>query len=281
MAGSYLPALPAAKQTPAMIVAQPEIDSRLDYLSDPDKLSFDADGGYAANLELPFVEGTALALDRALTLPTALFRDAPRPELSLQGIAEGAVSTGQMLTLAINDRPAMQVTLQPGPLELTCPIDRVLAQTPPGVRVSFSITPAAPAAKITLSRLILRGLAPAHTAVPLRLTQPSITCIHLQGDVSCHITVPPDATLVQLPVLFTPDMLDLRVNGAVAPVVPLRDRYYVLAGLRLSPGTYDVRARFRGLAWANAISLIAGLATLSGIIALTFRNLGGRRLGRR
>jgi hypothetical protein len=279
MAGSYLPALPSAKQTPAMIVAQPEIDSRLDYLSDPDKLSFDADGGYAANLELPFVEGTALAFDRALTLPAALFRDAPRPELYFQGVAENV--GGQMLTLAINDRPAMQVTLQPGPLELTCPIDRVLAQTPPGVRVSFSIKPAAPAAKITVSRLILRGLAPAHTAVPLRVTQPSITCIHLQGDVNCHITVPPDATLVQLPMLFTPDMLDLRVNGVVAPVIPLLDRYYVLAGLRLSPGTYDVRARFRGLAWANAVSLIAGLATLSGIIALVLRNSGGRRLGRR
>jgi hypothetical protein len=93
--------------------------------------------------------------------------------------------------------------------------------------------------------------------------------------------VPADATLVQLPMLFTPDMLDIRVNGAVAPVVPLRDRCYVLAGLRLSPGTYDVRARFRGLAWANAVSLITGLATLSGIIAMLFRNSRGRRLLRR
>ena len=256
MESSYLPALASAKQTPASIAADPEIDSRLDYLADPVKLSFDADGGYAANLELPFVaDDRALKLDEPFTLPAALFRDAPRPELYLQAAAEG---TG-VLTIAINDRPAMQLTIQPGPLELTCPL-------PPGARVTFSIS--AKTTRVVVSRLILRGLAPAHTAVPLRVTQPAITCIHLEGDVHCHITIPPDATLVQLPVLFTPDMVDVRVNGSAAPVVPLRDRHYVLAGLRLSPGSYDVRAHFRGLAWANVVSLIAVLATLSGIIAV-------------
>jgi hypothetical protein len=93
-----------------------------------------------------------------------------------------------------------------------------------------------------------------------------LLCARQGLTVSCHITVANHATNVQLPLLFYPDLLDVRINGVPAPYFPLRSEPFLLASVRLDPGVCDVTGRFRGLAWANAISAIAWIGMLAGFI---------------
>ncbi len=97
-------------------------------------------------------------------------------------------------------------------------------------------------------------------------------CARASDAVNCHFVVTERPILAQLPILFYPNLLDITVNGRESAYVPLLhalpDQTYVLASLKLDPGTYDVTARFRGLRWANWTSAIAWIAT---ILALVMR----------
>ena len=85
---------------------------------------------------------------------------------------------------------------------------------------------------------------------------------------------------MQLPVLFYPGLLDVRVDGLATPYLPLTYRSYVLVGVELPPGQHDVTVRFRGLWWANWISGAAWLAAISVFAASLVRvpRLRGRVL---
>ncbi|MBU0761597.1 MAG: hypothetical protein KKD39_01100 [Candidatus Altiarchaeota archaeon] len=64
--------------------------------------------------------------------------------------------------------------------------------------------------------------------------------------------------IVQLPILYSPEMLSIEVNGEKLNYFPVvTEKPYMLAGINLPPGKYFVTAEFTGLWWANWISLIA------------------------
>lgn len=95
-------------------------------------------------------------------------------------------------------------------------------------------------------------------------------CQHLGDALSCHVIVPAgDSRFIQLPQLFYPSLLDVRVNGHVAPYLPIAHGEYLLASVQLQPGTYDIYARFQGVSWANITSAVTWLVTLAGLAALT------------
>ena len=85
---------------------------------------------------------------------------------------------------------------------------------------------------------------------------------------------------MQLPVLFYPDLLDVRIDGQAARYLALPDRPYVLVGVELPPGRHDVTVRFRGLWWANWISGVAWLVAIGLVAASLVRvpRLRGRVL---
>jgi len=91
---------------------------------------------------------------------------------------------------------------------------------------------------------------------------------------------------MQLPVLYYPGLLDVRIDGVAAEYLPLPHRSYVLATVDLPPGRHEVTAEFRGLWWANWISGAAWLAAF-GVFAGSFvrvprlrrRALEARRAG--
>jgi hypothetical protein len=83
-------------------------------------------------------------------------------------------------------------------------------------------------------------LTAAETRLVTKYGQPTVT--HLQVD---------QPGLVQLPVLFYPQLLEVRDNGRVVPYGSI-DKHL---GLRLCAGEHVVAVRFLGLRWANRLSL--------------------------
>ncbi len=100
--------------------------------------------------------------------------------------------------------------------------------------------------------------------IPVRVTGP--LCARLGTSVACHVTIADRPTNLQLPLLFYPNMLDVRINGSRGSYFPLRSEPYVLASVRLEPGVYDLTGRFRGLPWADATSAIAWVGMLTGFL---------------
>ncbi len=103
-------------------------------------------------------------------------------------------------------------------------------------------------------------------------------CQHVGDALNCHISIPTDANaeagpprFVQLPLLFYPSLLDVHVNGQVAPYVPIGHGEYLLASVQLDPGTYDIHARFRGVPWANVASAITWVVTLAALVLMSVR----------
>lgn len=85
--------------------------------------------------------------------------------------------------------------------------------------------------------------------------------------------------LLQLPVLYYPNLLDVRVDGQPADHIALLHKKsgYPLVAVHVDPGEHRIAVRFRGLPWANAVSFITCTALAAVALVLAVR----RRLGRR
>ena len=105
---------------------------------------------------------------------------------------------------------------------------------------------------VRLNSAVIGGLPPEGTALPVSSTESN--CIHVGLTTSCWVPVPEQTGLVQLPVLFYPNLLEVQVDGRTVPYVPLANKGYVLVGLAVPPGEHQITARFEGLGWANRIS---------------------------
>jgi hypothetical protein len=89
----------------------------------------------------------------------------------------------------------------------------------------------------------------------------------VDDQIKCFFRITGQVNDVQLPVLFYPNLIDLRIDGKPATYFPLAHPPgpYVLTGITLEPGYHEVVARFRGLVWANVVSAVAWIGTLLGL----------------
>src|SRR5262249_22403288 len=73
----------------------------------------------------------------------------------------------------------------------------------------------------------------------------------------------PRPSIVQLPVLYYPGLLEVRAEGKSLPYGSL-DGYLAV---RVPRGTHRIEARFVGLRWANRVSALAWTLVVCGLIA--------------
>ena len=117
------------------------------------------------------------------------------------------------------------------------------------------------ALNIRVKQLFFEGMLPKHTLIPVTETEDK--CQQQGVSTICEITVPEDANIVQLPVLYYPNMLKVWVDGQPSQrPFAVHHHDYNLTGLYLEPGTYTIRSTFHGLAWANWISSLAWLGLI-------------------
>lgn len=84
------------------------------------------------------------------------------------------------------------------------------------------------------------------------------------------ILIANDEKIVQLPVLFYPDLIQVKVDGNNVSYSTVLYKEYALLSLRLAPGSHTISVIFTGLSWANWVSAIAwlGVAAFAGLLAL-------------
>jgi hypothetical protein len=83
-------------------------------------------------------------------------------------------------------------------------------------------------------------------------------CEQIQDRTRCVLSVPVTTQLIELPIFYYPELLNITINGKGVPYASIFYDYYLIAGVKPDPGQVNViEFQFRGLLWANYISAMA------------------------
>jgi hypothetical protein len=113
-----------------------------------------------------------------------------------------------------------------------------------------------------------------YTTLPVEETQKFCTQQH--SVIVCKLTIVSNAGgMVQLPLLYYPKMLKIKVDGTDVAYSGVKQGLdFLLAGIILAPGSHEVRMGFQGIAWANWCGLIAWIALLLTVVLSAFKKPG-------
>lgn len=115
-----------------------------------------------------------------------------------------------------------------------------------------------------VQQLSFEGLPTSQCVMPVHDVQKY--CAVAGAVTRCQIYVDANANVVQLPVIYFPDMIDLEVDGRKHDYFPtFQWPYFWLTSVRLPPGPHTITAQFVGMRWANWVS---GVAWIAGLLAM-------------
>ncbi|MDR3491288.1 MAG: hypothetical protein P4M12_04490 [Gammaproteobacteria bacterium] len=121
--------------------------------------------------------------------------------------------------------------------------------------------------KISLDGFLLTGFLDNNKTLTVENVQPHCHLIHALTQ--CSIGVNKNIELIELPILYHPQMISITINNKPVPYESVLYKGYLIVGIKPQQGTNNViNIQFTGLEWANGISEIAwGLWIIIFIIA--------------
>lgn len=262
---SYLPSLKPSILSPQALLTTPTIGSgNYAYIYKPKVTALYTDE------ELPlFALDSSLLIDQPVKLPTWL--PTQKPVLHFQGLVtlkDKQVSPS--LAVIVDGHKVGQTLLKEPSLIWDVP----LAEASPSgqsFNLSFTIEPKG-AAKIQLALLTLTNLPVSRTLVAFPEIQKAF---HQQGVQTVgQITIKESyPRMVQLPILYYPQLLEVRLDGQKTSYIGLPHWFFSLVGLEVPPGTHQITIEFVGLQWANWVSLVTWFFFLVALlVVLVFRS---------
>jgi hypothetical protein len=209
--------------------------------------------------------------------------------LMLDGTVLATAMAPLRLTITVNDVVLATPALPAGPFALRLPLpvatgrDRVCIEVH-GDELAEPMEPPMPRPKLSpsfvLSRFALQP-GPGRPAAPKLVPMTQALAHMTWGHPTILRIAVAERSLVQLPVLYYPYILDVRHNGRSVPAEHL-GRWLAL---ELPPGEHEICVRVAGVGWANGVSLTAwiGVAGGAGWLATRAwrRGRGAKRPGHR
>lgn len=203
--------------------------------------------------------------------------------LYLEGTVSADVKEYLTLIVTVDGAVVALPALPPGPFALQIP----LPPTPDSERIEVTVEgkpiitppplPSRPPFLTPSFRLAHLSLEPGshRDDVPRLLTAEAVRGQIQFGHPTRLSLKTTELTLVQLPVLYYPDMLRLEVDGQHKPARNLG----TFVALRLPPGEHVVTVRFAGVHWADNLSLAAWIGVVLAAGGLGLRRFWPRRRG--
>jgi hypothetical protein len=88
-------------------------------------------------------------------------------------------------------------------------------------------------------------------------------CQRHHQTIICNLDVPKNINLVELPILYYPDMIHMTLNGKTITPQGILYRNIMLAGIVPEANIKNnIEIQFRGIHWANIVSQIAWIISL-------------------
>ncbi|MBV8802114.1 MAG: hypothetical protein JO131_03960, partial [Gammaproteobacteria bacterium] len=107
----------------------------------------------------------------------------------------------------------------------------------------------------------------------------SHTCLQKSNITFCSLMIPKDIELLELPVFYYPEMLNITLNGKPIAYESIRHGSYLIVGIQPNPSTLNnIQIQFRGLLWANFICMGGWLLFLFFIVFLILRKISNIRI---
>jgi hypothetical protein len=189
--------------------------------------------------------------------------------LWLEGAAMDVGPGPVHLRVALDGAPFAAADLPPGPFRLSFPV----ASSFPGDRIQvvlltdclyrLAAPPAKARAAVLVSSLTLEPPPDGRDDDPPLITAAAAGC---PTTFMAHADRP---ALVRAPVLYYPGLLRVKIDGR--PVMYRNLGRFV--AVAVGPGDHAISARFVGLPWANALSLLGWVAVLAGMCLPAARRL--------
>ncbi len=270
---TWMPSVGSAPQTLENLLKNPSLGfSRDDYLLDIKK--YPALGEFVESFSLNR-ESTTDHNGKSVTsavLPRILLETAPTPSLLLTGTIvakENQAHATAVLVVTLNDKVIASTPVKGGALSWQFTFDKkILAQFPKAetFQLAFQLQSRTPLAlMVALKDVLFLGFLQAPHTLLVEKTAPH--CAQYHTETECVLEVPAATQLVDLPVIYYPHLLDVKLNGKRVAYLPVLYHNYPVVGVRPLPHQKNIiSVRFRGLPWANWISGMAWLAWLGGWI---------------
>jgi len=201
------------------------------------------------------MDDAILQLNTPYYIPRALMNVATKPVLSLHARAP-MLAENRQLVAKINGVVIATLHLKPGLFDWNIPLDRVKAHLKEESMLALTLD-MLPKRKpdIAIGYIFLGFQDPAHI---LDATQVKPHCHQEKATTVCQIAVPKTVTLLELPILYYPQLLHIELNGKSISYKSVLYQDRLIAAVQPIAGQMNtVRMRFQGLPWANWISLFA------------------------
>jgi hypothetical protein len=189
----------------------------------------------------------------------------------LEGVVpENSLSKPLELIVVSNGKVLIKQELKEGKLNLSFPLTEVVVNYN---TISIGFTLGGPFIPIQLTKLEIKDSVPERKIVPVSIYP---NTFKQEGTLRVGtVSVAEDAQWVQLPILYQPSVLDLRVNGQKVTYYNSYQAETLLSvvALRLAPGNYHITSDYVGYSWANWVCLAGWLVWIIGVGGLTGRKL--------
>jgi hypothetical protein len=205
-----------------------------------------AGSGYNSQLELSQL--------KSLSIPPQSLIFTAKPFLSIQGHTAPLMNTkNQQAQILVNGKVISSFLLTPGVFTWHVPLAAIKVAKPSKINIQFKTNSQL---VITIDEILLRGFRdPAKT---LDINQIAPLC-HQQGEETiCNIKVPPNISLLELPLFYYPELLNVTLNGKNITYSSVYYKNNVITAITPEPGRVNkITMQFRGLMWANYLSSVA------------------------
>lgn len=263
LAGASLSYVPRHERLPAdalpRLIAHPLLDGLRDYLIAPAEVARTStphpDMNWAEPIHgvVPY-EAEVGATWRS-TIPVPEIRSG-RGALLIAGIVRPGTNEGITLRATLDNHPLEPVELAPGEFRVALPIAEPLAAG----AVPLELT----------GPVLLRELRVSDSEAPpgrAFVSAGEAMADTRRGARTVYAAELPERSLVQLPVLYYPRLLRVRVDGQDVPYGNV-GRF---VAVDLPAGRRDVAVEFVGVRWANGLSAAAWVGVLAGLAVLALR----------
>lgn len=235
------------------------------------------------NIQLPLLYKDGwLMLDKKIYLPTNIFLDAPKATVQIIGVLPSYFyRKSVVLTLKLGDKKISKI-IYPGSFKWEIPIGELALYNTKNIQMEFSVNnpivphqvnPNSPDKRslgILVNSVTIINLSAKNSAVAMENTQHN--CIQKNATTQCQLVVTPKEYFIQLPILYYPKLLDVKVNGVSKSYVPMIHKGVTIVGVNLLPGKYKIDVNFVGIKWANWISCIVWLMLIGGVFFCFWRS---------
>jgi hypothetical protein len=200
------------------------------------------------------VENDILQLNKTYSLPRSLLDLAEQPSIELEGrISDEVLSHNQLLFVVNNVTMAIK-DLSAGSIHWKIPLDAIIKKLPPKVSLSLQFKMNQPA-DIHIDHLLLAGFLKPSQVLNVHDVAPH--CFIQNSATICKVEANNDAKLIELPILYYPQLLKITLNGKPVAYQSVLYREHLITGIVPEPQKMNViEIQFQGLQWANIVSAI-------------------------